>query len=366
MPARPTAEDDVRDRCDEPTRRRPMPDLHNPVTTIRPTTIGHDRGGEGPTSVNFRSSLAPFARQTEIVTQSPVAMEDERRPAARIPAQERWDFHRRSWRGGAAVVVPALAGSLGSVRPGMVGAGMRARTAGPRLSPRARATACAHRAPVVVATGASRMRTNHRRRRDIGRRGRTSLHYNGVSEDRPILTIWARTGSDTDSGARSWPTNPFWCFCRFARPSRELAEELRMRPLDRVDLVGRRPSALGGFDSVGDAEFAEDIRDVDAGRLGADEELSCDLAVGPAAGEPFEHVEFSCRERGAGAADLLPRFADEPTPRRARRVRSSIRASSGGAGRAAAICRALSSWSVAALRSPPMAAGVPARAASAQ
>jgi hypothetical protein len=50
---------------------------------------------------------------------------------------------------------------------------------------------------------------------------------------------------------------------------------------------------LGGVDAVGGVELAEDVRDVDAHRLLADEELVGDLAVGSSEGELGEDLDLA-------------------------------------------------------------------------
>src|SRR4029450_11102182 len=49
----------------------------------------------------------------------------------------------------------------------------------------------------------------------------------------------------------------------------------------------------GGLDPAGHLELAEDVGDVDAGGLGADEQCLADLAVGPAVGNQREDLAFA-------------------------------------------------------------------------
>src|SRR5436305_3886225 len=72
----------------------------------------------------------------------------------------------------------------------------------------------------------------------------------------------------------------------------------------RLGLPGRWGEAVdgcGGLEPVGRPELAQDVRDVDADGLDADDEYRGDLAVGVAAGEEVQHLRLTCRK----AEDLL-------------------------------------------------------------
>ena len=66
-----------------------------------------------------------------------------------------------------------------------------------------------------------------------------------------------------------------------AATTRGLPGRLRVR----FGGAARRLGDVGCFDAVGDAELAQDVGNVNAGGLRADEQFGCDLAVGPAARE---------------------------------------------------------------------------------
>ena len=91
---------------------------------------------------------------------------------------------------------------------------------------------------------------------------------------------------------------------RSLRPvvGRAILPQLRLRSGNK----GRRgkPQAvahLGGLEPICDVKFAEDIRDVDAGRLVADEELLSDLAVRASLSEKGEDLALARREAQLGA-----------------------------------------------------------------
>ena len=77
------------------------------------------------------------------------------------------------------------------------------------------------------------------------------------------------------------------------------------------DLVPARDR--GGFDAVGGAELAQDVGDVHAGGLPADEQLLTDLAIGSAVDHQAQHLELTPSE---------PERRLEPSPHRRRRSRS--------------------------------------------
>ena len=76
---------------------------------------------------------------------------------------------------------------------------------------------------------------------------------------------------------------------------------------------------FGGFAPVGDGEFSEDIGNVEPGRLGADEELVSDLAVGAAMNQQAQNLDLASGQavpgrrtagsRPFGAASRLSRNA---------------------------------------------------------
>ena len=128
-------------------------------------------------------------------------------------------------------------------------------------------------------------------------------------------------------------------------PWSELRRWSRRSPATVRDLSPAAVAAGDGgrFGAAGGAELAEDVGDVDAHRLGADEELPADLAVAPSVGDQRQD---------------LPLARGEPLPgrpwRRAR-ARSRTRAARRGARRRRARCaasRARSPCSRAAVVSP--------------
>ena len=62
------------------------------------------------------------------------------------------------------------------------------------------------------------------------------------------------------------------------------------------------------------AQFGQDVGDVDAGRLAADEQGLGDLAVGAAGGHQAEHLQLAGGEAGGGGAGLAGRFDAEVEP----------------------------------------------------
>jgi hypothetical protein len=75
--------------------------------------------------------------------------------------------------------------------------------------------------------------------------------------------------------------------------------------LSRGEAVGDR----GRFAPVWRVEFAQDVRDVHAGGLDADDERGGDLAVGEAAGDERQHLRLARRQADFATHDVMGRVA---------------------------------------------------------
>ena len=96
----------------------------------------------------------------------------------------------------------------------------------------------------------------------------------------------------------------------------------------RGEAVGDR----GRLEPVRRAELAQDVRDVDAGRLDADDERRGDLAVRVAAGDEGQDLRLAWRQAEDLLQALLPRRGTRPAAARDRAARVGRAARAPGAG----------------------------------
>src|ERR1700733_35365 len=103
-------------------------------------------------------------------------------------------------------------------------------------------------------------------------------------------------------------------------PTQALGQALGKANLIYRSLVLSNPAQAftvgdgGGLGSARRAQLAEDVGDVDAGRLGGDEQLGADLAVGHAPGEQPQHLELSVGQAGERARAARSVTVPAPVP----------------------------------------------------